>query len=222
MEIRFMKNKFWFLSFLLLTVSVSAQKKFSEGTISYDVVITTGSDKPKNADFLDGTTVVNYIKADKSRTEMVSPLGTLTTVYDGSKNAIVILKDIGEQKYMITLSANDWKDANKKYEGMSFSYEDGEKTILDYKCKKAVAKLQDGTTYTVWYTPDLVPENKNFQYETRSLPGLAMEYETTNSKGEKTTYTVSKISYSPVPVSKFDLPKSGYRVMTYAESKSRG
>lgn len=215
-----MKNRFWALSLLLiLFVSASAQKKISEGTISYDVVINTGSDKPKNADFLDGTTVVNYIKGDKSRTEMVSPLGTLTTIYDGSKNSIVILKDIGEQKYMITLTPADWKDANKKYDGISFTYEDGEKMILGYKCKKAIARLQDGTTYTVWYTQDLIPENKNFQYETKTLPGLAMEYETVNSKGEKTTYTVSKINFNPVPVSKFDLPKSGYRVMTYAESK---
>ena len=93
-----------------------------------------------------------------------------------------------------------------------------EKTILGYKCKKAIGTLQDGTTYTVWYTPDLVPENKNFQYETRTLPGLAMEY-VINSKDQKVTYTVSKISFSPVPTSKFDLPKAGYRVMTYAESK---
>lgn len=215
-----MKNRFTLLFlFLIVAISATAQKKFTEGTISYDVVITTGSEKPKNADFLDGTTVVNYIKGDKSRTEMVSPLGTLTTIYDGTKKSIVILKDIGEQKYMITLTPNDWKDANKKYDGMTYTYEDGEKTILDYKCKKAVAKLKDGTTYTVWYAPDLVPQNKNFQYETQSLPGLAMEYETVNSKGEKTTYTVSKISFSPVPASKFDLPKSGYRVMTYAESK---
>ena len=110
-----MKNKFWsIVLFLMVAFSSTAQKKFSEGTISYDVVISTGSDKPKNADFLDGTTVVNYIKADKSRTEMVSPLGTLTTIVDGSRNSIVILKDIGEQKYMITLTPNDWKDANKK------------------------------------------------------------------------------------------------------------
>jgi GLPGLI family protein len=218
-----MKNKVYsIVLFLVVAFSAAAQKKFSEGTISYDVVISTGSDKPKNADFLDGTTVVNYIKGDKSRTEMVSPLGTLTTIVDGSKNSIVILKDIGEQKYMITLTPNDWKDANKKYEGISFSYEEGGKTILDYKCKKAVAKLQDGTIYTVWYTPDLIPENKNFQYETRNLPGLAMEYETVNSKGEKTSYTVSKISFSPVQASKFDLPKSGYRIMTYAESKGGG
>lgn len=215
-----MKNRFLVLSVLLaLSFSALAQKKLTEGTISYDVVINTGSEKTKNADFLDGTTVVNYIKGQKSRTEMVSPLGTLTTIYDGSKNLIVLLKDIGEQKYMITLTPDDWKDANKKYESIGFTYEDGEKTILGYKCKRATAKLQDGTTYTVWYTPDLVPENKNFQYETRTLPGLAMEYETVHSKGEKTTYTVSRINLNPVQASKFDLPKTGYRVMTYAESK---
>src|SRR5215212_7310689 len=218
-----MKSNFYaiLIMFSFFAVPALAQKKFSEGTISYDVVINTGSEKPKNADYLDGTTVANYIKGNKSRSEMVSPLGTLVTIHDSSKNAIVILKEFGEQKYMITLTPNDWKDANKKYENISFTHDPSEeKLIQGYKCKKAIGKLQDGTTYTVWYTPDLVPENKNFQYETRSLPGLALEYEI-NSKDQKVTYTVSKISFSPVQASKFDLPKSGYRIMTYGESKGR-
>jgi len=216
-----MKSIFYPLLFLFTVSSLPAlsQKKFSEGTISYDVVINTGSDKPKTADYLDGTTVANYIKGNKSRSEMVSPLGSLTTIYDSSKNTIVMLKEFGEQKYMITLTPNDWKDANRKYENISFTYDpSAEKIIQGYKCKMAIATLQDGTTYTVWYTPDLVPENRNFQYETRSLPGLAMEYEL-NSKDKKVTYTVSKISFSPVPASKFELPKAGYRIMTYSESR---
>jgi GLPGLI family protein len=218
-----MKSKFLALSALLfLSIASMAQKKFSEGTITYDIVINTNSDKPKNADFLDGTTVANYIKGNKSRSEMVNALGTMVTIHDSAKNAIVILKEFGEQKYMITLTTDDWKDANRKYEGISYTYDNtAEKTIQGYKCKKAIAKLQDGTTYTVWYTGDLIPENKSFQYETRSLPGLALEYEV-ESKDKKITYTVSKISFSPVPASKFDLPKSGYRVMTYAESKGKG
>ena len=215
-----MKRHFYtVLGFLMLAFPALAQKKFTEGTISYDVVINTGSEKPKNADYLDGTTIANYIKGTRSRTEMVSPLGNMTTIHDSEKNAIAILKEFGEQKYMITLTPDDWKDVNRKYEGISYSLDNNEeKTILGYKCKKAIGTLQDGTTYTVWYTPDLVPENKNFQYETRTLPGLAMEY-VINSKDQKVTYTVSKISFSPVPTSKFDLPKAGYRVMTYAESK---
>src|SRR5918993_541726 len=153
-----MKSIFYTLliAFTISSIPSFGQKKFSEGTISYD---------------------------------------------------IVILKEFGEQKYMITLTPNDWKDANKKYEGISFTYDpSAEKVLQGYNCKKAIGTLQDGTTYTVWYTPDLVPENKNFQYETRSLPGLALEYEI-NSKDQKVTYTVSKISFSPVLASKFDLPK---------------
>jgi GLPGLI family protein len=195
-----------------------AQKKFTEGTISYDIVINTGSDKPRNADYLDGTTVVNYIKGNKSRTETVSLLGTLTTIHDRDKNSIVILKEFGEQKYMVTMTPDDWKDANKKYDALNYSYDTAEKVILGYKCKKAVGQLPDGTTYTVWYTPDLIAENKDIQYETRTLPGMTLEYEI-NSKNQKVTCTVSKISFSPVAASKFDLPKSGYRIITYAESK---
>lgn len=209
----------------LLTVFVAgtsfAQKRFSEGTITYDIVITSNSDKPKHADYLDGTTVANYIKGHRSRTEMVNALGTMVTIHDSAKKSIVILKEFGEQKYMITLTPADWEDANKKYEGITFTFSDtAEKTIQGYRCKKAIGTLRDGTTYTVWYTPDLVPENKNFQYETRSLPGLVLEYEV-NSKDRKMTYTVSKISFNPVPASKFELPTSGYRVMTYAESKGQ-
>lgn len=216
-----MKSNFYFLFLIFLVGSfpAMAQKKFSEGSISYDVVINTNSEKPKNADYLDGTTVVNYIKGNKSRSEMVSPLGNMVTIHDSANNSIVILKEFGEQKYMITLKPADWKDLNKKYEGISFTYDpSAEKDLLGYKCKKAIGTLQDGTTYTVWYTPDLWPENKNFQYETRSLPGLALEYEI-NSKDQKVTYKVSRINFSPVQASKFELPKSGYRIMTYAESK---
>ena len=216
-----MKLKSWTLLASLLIGMVSfAQKKISEGTISYDISIINNSNKTKNADYLDGTTVTNYIKGNKSRSEMVNALGTMTTIHDSAKNSIVILKEFGEQKYMITLTPEEWKDANKKYEGISYTFNTEEKTIQGYKCRKATAILPDGTNYTVWYTTDLVPENKNFQYETRTLPGLALEYEI-ETKDRKITYTVSKISFSPVPANKFELPKSGYRIMTYAESKGK-
>jgi hypothetical protein len=45
-----------------------------------------------------------------------------------------------------------------------------------------------------------------------------MQYETAMGN-INVVYTVSKISFAPVPASTFDLPKAGYRIMTYAESK---
>jgi GLPGLI family protein len=200
------------------TIPAFAQKKLSEGTIYYDIVINTGSEKPQEADFFNGATSVVYIKGLKSRTEMVSSLGTQSTIIDGS-NAITILKEYGEQKYMIKLTPADWLDANKKNQNISFTYDPSQtKTIQGYVCKKAVGKYADGTSFTAWYTTDLVPENKNYDPTTKGLPGVAMEYETTLGN-MKVTYTVSRISFAPVPASKFDLPKSGFRVLTYKESK---
>jgi GLPGLI family protein len=201
-------------------LSVSAQKKLTEATISYDIVINTGTEKPQAADYFDGATSTIYLKGNKSRTEMISSLGTQATIIDGAKNNISILKEFGEQKYLIQLTAANWKEANQKNEGVDFTYTDETKTILGYKCKKAIGKLPDGTTFVVWYTTDLIPENKDFQYVNRSLPGLAMEYES-NVGTFKLIYTVSKINLSPVPVAKFELPKAGYRVMTYEESKGQ-
>lgn len=214
------KNYILFLALVLTGFTALAQKKFSEGTIHYDIVINTGTEKPQAADFFDGATSTVYLKGLRSRTEMVSSLGTQATIIDGIKNNIVILKEYGDQKYMIQLTPANWKEINKKYDGVTFTYQNDTKNIVGYNCKKAVGKLSDGTTFTVWYTPDLLPESKNFQAVNASLPGLAMEYET--SMGNlNVTYTVSKISFSPVPAVKFDLPRSGFRVMTYEESKGQ-
>ncbi|MBD0294536.1 MAG: DUF4412 domain-containing protein [Flavisolibacter sp.] len=206
--------------FLFITTTVTAQKRLTEGTISYDIVINTGTDKLTPPDFFDGATRTVYIKGSKSRVEMVNTLGKQSTIIDAAKNSFIVLKEYGEQRFMIQMTPANWQDANKRYENVTFTYSDDTKTILGYKCNKAIGKLEDGTTFTVWYTTDLVPENKEFQYGNRSLPGLAMEYE--SSLGNlKVTYTVSKISFNPVPASIFDLPKSGYRIMTYEESKGK-
>lgn len=203
---------------LLASMSAQAQKRFSEGTIYYDVTINSGASKPQSVDLFDGATSVAYIKGQRSRTEMVSALGTQATIIDAN-NSATILKEYGDQKYMIRLTPADWQDANRKNLAIKFTFDNSEtRTIQGYQCKKAVGTYPDGTTFTAWYTTDVIPENKDFDPITKELPGLAMEYETAMGN-VKVRYSVSRISFSPVPASKFDLPKSGYRILSYQESK---
>lgn len=206
-----------FVCMVLLSVSLHAQRKLTEATISYDIVINTNNTTPKAADLLDGAISVIYLKGNSSRSEMISSLGTQSTVVDGKSGNVTILKDYGAQKYMITMTPQQWKQSNQKYEGITFTYENEFKVIAGYNCQKATGKLADGSTFTVYFTKDLVPVNKDFQYLNKNLPGLAMQYEA--SLGDsKVTYTVSTVNFNPVPAAKLDLPKSGYRVMTYEES----
>ncbi len=199
-------------------------RKLSEATISYDIVINTGENAPKAADLLDGATSVVFLKGNSSRTEMVSSLGKEATIIDGKTGNVTLLKEYGEQKYMIKLTPDNWKESNKKSEGVVFTYYEEYKTIAGYKCQKAVGKMSDSTVFTVYFTKELVPANKDFQYMNKNLPGLAMQYEAVikkkNGNTSVVTYTVSNINFSPVLQSKFDLPKSGYRVMSYEESNT--
>jgi GLPGLI family protein len=195
-------------------------RKLTEATISYDIVINTNNSTPKAAELLDGAVSVIYLKGNSSRSEMISSLGTQSTIIDGKTGNVTMLKEYGEQKYMINLTPDNWKESNKKYEGVEFTYENEYKTIAGYNCQKAIGKLADGSSFTVFFTRDLVPVNKDFQYLNRALPGLAMQYEANMGK-QKVTYTVSSINFNLVPAAKFDTPKAGYRVMTYEESKGK-
>lgn len=203
---------------LVSTSPLFAQKKLVEATITYDIAINSNDSKPNAADLLDGATNVIYLKGYFSRSEMKSSLGTQATIIDGKSGEATMLKDYGEQRYMIKLTPKEWAESNKKYDSVSFSYTNEYKTLYGYKCQKVIGKINDSTTFTVYFTPELIPINKDFEFMNRSLPGLAMQYESIK-KGKIVTYTVSDINFKPVPLSKFDLPKAGYRVMTYEESK---
>src|SRR5690606_2737928 len=120
---------------------LSAQKRLTEATIAYDIVINTSNQTPQAADLLDGATSVIYLKGNSSRSEMISSLGTQATIIDGKSGKVTILKEYGEQKYMINMTPENWKESNRRYEGITFTFEDEFKTIAGYNCQKATGKL---------------------------------------------------------------------------------
>ncbi len=195
-----------------------AQKNLSEGSLVYNISVETGSTQPKMADMLDGATTTVYLKGSESRTEMISGLGSEATIYNATTGNGVILKDYSAQKLMITLTPEDWNKNNKKYDGITFENTGETAVIAGFNCQKTIAKLKDGSTFTVYYTTDINVTNKDYDYQFKTLPGLAVQYEMQTGK-MKFKFTLSKINYSVVPASKFEIPKSGYRVLTYEETK---
>ena len=189
---------FGVITLLFSSTQSMAQRRLTEATITYDIVINTSNSTPQAADLLDGATSVIYLKGNSSRSEMTSSLGTQATIIDGKTGDVTVLKDYGEQKYMIKMTPSNWKESNQKYEGIRFTYFNEYKTIAGYNCQKAVGRLADSTSFTVYFTRELVPVNKDFQYLNRNLPGLAMQYEATMGK-MMVTYTVSTINFNPVP-----------------------
>jgi len=206
---------------VMITAAISsvAQKNISDGTLVYDIVIQTGGKEPQMADALDGATTTVYLKGTKSRTDMVNSLGNESTIHDSKTGNAVILKEYSGQKLMITLTSQNWIAKNKAYDDITFEFTNETKTIAGYTSKKAIAKMSNGKTFVVYYSPDIVVENKDYNSTFKNLPGLATQYEIENGK-MKINYTLAKINFDPVPAAKFDFPKTGYRVMTYDESQA--
>lgn len=210
------------IGLLLLMLSISvfsfAQKTVSEGTLVYDITIQSGNKEPQMADALDGGTVTVLIKGGQSRSDMVSSLGKETTIHDTKAGNAVILKEYSGQKLMITLTRDNWQAKNKAYSDIKFDLTEETAVIAGYNCKKAIAKMPNGKSFTVYYSPELVVSNKEYNATFKNLPGLAMQYEY-ESGAMRYKYTLSRINFDPVAASKFDFPKSGYRIMTYEENQ---
>lgn len=213
-----MKNFLVLLIFLFATYSLTAQKKISELTLVYDAKVTTGNTEPKMADAFDGATTTIYLKGNLSRSEMSSALFSSTTIHDAKTGTAVVLREVSGQKLLIRMSNKDWQEKNARYDGITFKNTAETKEVAGYKCVKAEAKMNDGSSFIVYYTPEIVPENREYDYHFKNLDGLPLEYELTQ-RNLTIRYTVSRINLNPVQASKFDIPTGGYREMTFDESK---
>jgi len=212
-----LRNPF-FLFFLciLFGMPVQAQKRISELTLVYDYAVTIeGGNKLEGVGNASHTI---YIKGNKSRSEMTNQLFSSTSIYDANTGFGVILKELSGQKLLIRMNPDNWSEKNRMYEGVVFKPTGKTKIIAGYNCQEATGQTSAGAVVTVYYTKELVPDNKQYDPLFKTLDGLPLEYDLTNGN-VKISYRFSKMSLNPVPASKFDIPSSGYREMNYEESK---
>jgi hypothetical protein len=218
---------------------VRAQKSVSELTLVYDYSVVAAGDSGKPAGgaggaggagagggnaagsagaHKDSAVHTVYIKGSKSRSEMSSPLFSSAALYDGNTGFGVILREVNGQKLLIRLNPDNWAERNRMYDGIFYRNTGETREIAGYKCIKAVGQTRFGATITVYYTREIVPENRQYDPAFRSLDGLPLEYELTNGN-MRLRYRIARINLNPVPVSKFDIPGSGFREMNYEDSK---
>jgi hypothetical protein len=78
--------------------------------------------------------------------------------------------------------------------------------------------LEGGNTFVVYYSTDITTTNKEYYNAFKNLPGIPVKYELESGK-LKFKYALTGIGYDNIPDNKFEIPKSGFRVMTYEENQ---
>ena len=208
-----MKKIILFLLFIILSCSTFAQQRIiAECTITYSISVsdTVGTVMQK---VLKASSKTVYIKGNESRVNLTSPAFNQNVIYDKTDGTATILREFGSNKFITTLDNDEWSEENKQFEGLTIEPTDEHKLILGYNCTKAFLHLKDSSIYTVYYTPSIIPSVKEFEYQFKDIAGLVLSYEALGTKGEKVTYTATKVNLSPVPASVFMIPTSGYRVL---------
>ena len=201
-----------------------AQKSVSELTLVYDYSVVQPGDSlaggtgSAGAAGKDSAVHTLYIKGNKSRSEVSSKLFSTTTLFDGNTGFGVILRAVNGQNLLIRMNPDNWTERNRMYDGIVYRNTGETREIAGYKCMKAVGQTRFGAVVTVYYTREIVPENRQYDPLFRNLDGLPLEYELTNGS-MRLRYRIARINLNPVPVSKFDVPSSGFREMSYEDSK---
>lgn len=196
-----------FLISLLLVVKLAipqAPKIIGDCTITYTISVEDGNGQ--------AATRTVYIKGNKTRVDISNSTFTQSIIADHSESTIVILKEVGANKYMSTLNSGQWAAQNSKYEGLELTFTNDTKTILNYPCKKVVAKLKDGSTFSVFYAIGIAPSITENPYQFKGIPGLILQYDG-DGETRKVSYVATRVDLSPVPVSKFEIPAKGYRTL---------
>lgn len=190
------------------------RKTIYDCKVTFDVSVIDTQANTKVRNEVSKTVKVSYVKGNKSRNDFISPGFLQTTIFSSQTDTVVVLKEVGNAKYLSYLDTMSLKGQNDKYDAIRFSTTTDSKNILGYECKKAQAQYPDGTYAFVYYAPAIEPSNKDFQKQFKELPGFVLEYEAFLEDGKtRVRYIATAMDLSPVPSSMFEWPKKGYKLL---------
>ncbi|MBV8253872.1 MAG: hypothetical protein JO154_14815 [Chitinophaga sp.] len=209
-----------FLTLLCLWINVAA---FAQRTVS-DAKITFKMELPPEMAQTDAVMqdckLIQYMRGHMSRVDINFNIINYTYLINSREEITTTLIDQHGTKYLIRGSREQFEKDLKQYEGTKFVDQGEVKEIAGYKCKKAIAKLPDSSSFVVYYTPDLIPENKRYNQRFVNLNGIALEFEIPTKTGGKINVTATKVELIPIPASYFDVPKSGYKEVSQQELRN--
>lgn len=212
---------------MTIVTSVMSFAQLAEGMISYSIEMS--SDDPEAAGMIgmfSGSSMNLYFANDVARTELsFGALMSMTTVVNNSTDEVLILMGgmMGNKAVLTSSSEMDVDEEDAPETTLTLTKD--KKTILGYKCKKAIITDQDGNEMEYWYTDKIATVSTDKNSDISKLPGLPLEY-SVDRDGMTMSFTASEIKESldaETIKSKLSMTiPADYEEMTYEEFSSFG
>ncbi len=157
----------------------------------------------------------------KVKTEITSPMGNITTIYDVNTQETTVLLDVMGQKLAVIQKADDKtkKKLEEQAKGVKVTYPDEKKQIAGYNCKKAVITKGD-TTITLFFSPDLKFKDANAMQIYKDIDGIVLE-STSPTQDDELTMKIKATKIEPKKIKKKEFKVPGdYKIVSPKELKS--
>lgn len=207
------------LSFCLIAGGVKAQRLVSDARIVYRIET---SPQQATGPAFEGGSLTQYMKGHLSRIDIDFKVVHYSYLLNSKAEMVVTLINNNGDKYLIRSTKEEYASDLKEYAAVQFKDGNETKQIAGYNCKKSIGTMADGKTFEVYYTPDLVPENKQYSRRFMNLKGIPLQFEIINKNGTKMQMVATKVDLLPIPGSYFDVPKSGYKEISKEELAKMG
>lgn len=161
---------------------------------------------------------------DKNNSRVDLSMGFMGSMIFISKNEKegLMLNNIAGMKYATYLDRDKVEEEESNEPKQKIEILDETKTILSYKCKKAIVYDEDGSAAEIWFTPDLknyLAQSNQYNYEIEGLP-LEIKIEKEGMAMVLTATSFSK-KLEDKGIFKMEIPED-YKEMDYEEFLKMG
>ena len=217
-------KKYSYISILLLYFhlivgqSVFAQKNIDEITIRYKILAYQLQGRDTVRLPVNGAVYTVYVKDNQTRTDFISRWGSESVIFDRAAGRGVILKNYDNQGLMYTMNQAAWDNHIADFFLLNFQQTTDEKMVGKFSCKRAVSLAANGRRVEVYHAPEISIANNQYELSFRNISGLPVRI-INNSTSRVLEYELTEVSFEPIATNLFEIPKSGYRVLDYLQSK---
>ncbi|WP_207423386.1 hypothetical protein [Desertivirga brevis] len=201
----------------LISTASFAQKKFSEGTITYKVEWQPAPQMQQMAAMFP-TELTVYFKGDSTATVSKSSFSNTNTILNPKTEYQRLLIDVPmrNKKYSVILTPDDVEQMKEFGPEFKVTPANETKTVNGFTAQKyTISEKKSGKSFDSWFTKDVdVSANSLTQFFDKTL-GFPLEFQSFQS-GMGVKATVKEIKEGKVPAGTFSATKD-YEEITFAQ-----
>lgn len=210
------------LAAILITTAIiaRAQKKITEGILTYGMEYALTSDQEAMAAMLPKQTIVNF-KDNLAKIELNRGAALIKVISDKTSKTGLLLIDIpiAQKQFAVKLSKEDIEKSKEGSPGFSDFKATGEKQkIGTFDAEKYTYKDSNGAGYELWASTDIELPDGYKDDDFKDVKGTLIKF-TLFQNGIKSTLTLKNIKEEKIAPLSLEIPKD-YELKTMDEIKA--